>query len=206
MTSSPKTKNDYIKLSNETIAHCIDFIQSDGWNLTEKPYPNSNITCTKIQKRISKGNNSMEDILRILYNPSFDERKYLHNEIISYSKIETITNNIEVVHSEFGISSLTANREFLVMKSFEELDEGGYIICTKSITRDDVDMPQKPMNVVASAISCNVIEITENPNEILITNMIHIEPNGWIPPMVVNTFKANSMQWLNNLQSLLLNQ
>lgn len=211
----PRTREDYINLSNDIICSSIEYIGLDGWShydtvdgleIEEKPIENSDIACVKTTCSIYLGSNSLVDLLRLLFNPSEEERKYMFNELITYNKHEIISNKIFVIHSEYSASSITSNREFLVMKSYDELEEGGYVICTKSIHIDDVQLPSfSSSNVEGYVYGCTVLELDEDdPSKIIMTAINHIEPNGWIPNSIVSTFKSSSTEWISRLQQLLL--
>jgi len=208
---SPVTASDYARLSGEIINSCMEYIESDGWvhydesnglEILEKEFDGSDISSVKTTCTIRLGSGkTIKDALMLIYNPTDDEKKKMYETLVFNEKIKDVTNKISIAHTEFNASSLSANREFILMRTFEELEEGGYVICNKSV---NVGIPlNSEENVEGHVVGCCILEIGDDPNTFILTSMNHVEPNGWIPATVVNSFKSSSTEWIVAFQDLL---
>jgi hypothetical protein len=201
---------DYNKITTDMIKQSIHLLEPDGWTkfaekngfvIDEKIIAGSNVSGLKTCCHVDLGNKTIMDIVDLIYNPT----KEMYNELVLNEVIEDISNNIHIAHSEFYVSSLVSNREFLILRFYEKLDNGCYFVCTKSIKRDNYPLPRNNANVEGNAFRCVILKPLPD-NKIDLTSLDHIEPNGWIPDTIVNSFKSSANNWIIKMQEIINNK
>jgi hypothetical protein len=150
---------------------------------------------------IIKGKTSKE-IAYAIYNLSFEERKKLLDDLMSYEIIETIDNDSHIVLARYRAPWGVSNREFLTHRGFFNIDND-YVITTCPIEHEKA--PINPNFVRGTNDGIMYIKyIDENSTKIITVD--HIEPKGWVPSYLVNSYKSKAAKRLQAIQEIINNK
>lgn len=184
-----------------SITDWTHYSSNEGIDILEKYMDNSPYSYIKMSCSLDLNNCTIMDIVNIIHNPSVNT----HSTFISNTILEQVSDEINIACSEFHISQFVSNREFLVLRMFNKLDDGGYILCTQSIKHDTIKMPINPDNIEGTVFRCTIIRPDINiKNKVNLTSIEHVEPNGLIPPMIVNYVKSSANEWIIKMKKMLI--
>jgi hypothetical protein len=148
-------------------------------------------------------NVDFEQVVKILYSPTKGERKKVYKESIDHKVIQTFGSTYHIGYSLFEAPYTVTNRAFLALRSVALLDDGSYIISIRSINRKDVPFDTNYVRGISNCdIHISLAEIEGNPNCVKIVSVDHIDPKGWIPTYIINSFKSRAGEFLNNIQNV----
>jgi hypothetical protein len=207
---SPDNDDQYINLSEICIEKRKQMIDSKGWSLVKtrknlkhggeiviesKPVEGSDIMIVRVTGyiRLAEGMN-LDNLAQQLYDPTFEERKRLNENVTGYEKLKSIVDSVFVnrtVASALGIT----DREFVALKTYERTGMG-YVIATQSI--NSKEYPFDP-NCVRGVSSCGMELTMVSDTVVKIVSVDHIDPKGWVPGMIINSFIETSGDWLETL-------
>lgn len=206
---TPVTTSEYEELVKSSVPRCLSWLNSPDWKfesnknevmLKKKKFAGSEII--GIMATIYIKNANLADILRFSYSPTMDEKRFLHNEVLQYETIGTINNNAHVSYSLYGMPTGIANRDFLVIRCLNKLDDGSHLITVSSINNSTVPFSPKLVRGVSNCCA----HIVQNQNMIKITTIYHVDPKGFIPAVFVNMYTGRVGEELVKIRNLFQNK
>ncbi len=210
---TPTTMEEYELFSKEALDMVTSTVSpSEGWttlsnnngvNIQEKPVDGSDITTVKIS--ITLKNVSLEEIIKCIHSPTFDERKQLYDKLIDHKVTKQVTPDIVVTRSRFSTPFPVTDREFLTMRSIRRFDDGSCVIAVRSL--NDIGVQFDEENFVR-AIGRSDIYIfpVKGTNDVGIIDVSHVNPMGWIPNFVINSYKEEAANYLIKMQEVYGNE
>lgn len=122
-------------------------------------------------------------------------RKSLHDNIIEFSKLATITDNIYISRTIGACTGLTS-REFIALRTYEPCSNGGYLMAVQSINIKKYIFDQNYIRGICSS----GVELTSITDDIVqLVSIEHIEPKGWVPAAIINWFTSTAGDWIKAL-------
>jgi len=205
--SAPKSKKEYAKLAKQVLADRCVKLASNGWEIVQeakecdditiekKELPGSGVAAVRVTGFAKMENGkTIDDLANDMFNPSEKFQKRLYESVTSYKRIKKISSSI-VVGRTIGSTSGISDREFIAMRTIEKNDDG-YLIALQSI--NDEEFPHDP-NCVRGTF-CNGMQLTPLSDTIIqITSYEHIDPRGWVPGMVINSFISSAGGWISKV-------
>lgn len=207
---TPQSENDCLEIIKNNNNKILKWISEDNWSLIEKR--NNVILENKEEKdsdvNIIRGNSIVKNInikklAKVLFSPTFEERKILYDELLLNNIIEVNDKyNFNITHSQFNGPMGIKKREFVTIKSCKKLENGGYLISTNSINYKDIPFTKNFIRGInKSGVLLNPILINGKQAVNIIT-IDKINPKGWIPSIVTNLFQSKIMDRLEHMNEL----
>lgn len=206
---TPQTEKEYTQLSRSVLKERKRIIDSAGseWTtvreaveyddvcIEKKPFQGSDIEIIRVTGfvKLEKGK-TIDDLAMQLYRPTFAQRKALQPSIIEYKKIKTVSDNIHVSRTVGQKTGIT-NREFIALRTYEKTADG-YLIGIQSI--NDKEHPFDPNCVRATNASGTELSMVTD-SIVQIVSVDHIDPKGWIPAMIINSYVDSAGDWIKTL-------
>jgi len=179
-----------------------------GWEFVKNAFdvdickriePNSKIQAVRGKGRISASPREISQVIRgIELTGSWD----------SFFKggrvVECFDNNHQILHSRYSLDApLVRDREFVFLETFKEYEDGSIVVCCFSVERDDV--PPLPTCVRGEMILSGwIITPLRTDCEVCdVTYVVHVDPKGWIPSVVVNFVAIEEPLSINRLRMFL---
>jgi len=199
---TPATIEEFVEIANNATAQRLIWLYGgfhEGWKIihANNDHEHTNdgkylfieelkVLSSKID--IVKASSILEnvdinDIIRFYYNCDLTEKQKVDPDIMRHDHLQTITDNIQIYHSQYKTPFGITNREFVAMRILTPLDNGGFLITIHSINRQDVPFNN---NFVRGISNSGTLLIPKPDGKIQITTVDHIDPKGWIPSMIVN--------------------
>ncbi len=200
---TPTTTDEYVQLESEVFTQRQEWLSRTDWTLVKEssgitietaPIDDSDVNLVRVRGLID--NVDIANLIKQLYTPTYEQRRNLYSNCESHDVVED-RDNCQITLSEFAVGSMVSNRETLVVRFHREVDDKHYVF-VQSINREDT--PHKSSPVRAVARSMVAIEPTDIENQYQITSIDHVDPKGWLPSSVINSFISNSDSWLKRLR------
>jgi len=204
---TPLSKEDYEKISNEALDNVIKVVSVDGWKLIgekngvlieEMQVPGSDVNAIRTSCVLKNVN--VHNVIKCIFEPSFAERRAIYDKLLSHELIEKVRPEIVVARSRFSAPLGVSPREFLMMRSLGQFDDGTYVISVRSINRKDV--PFDPNYVRGISNSDIYIFPIDETRDVRIVSCDFIDPRGWIPTYIINSYKQDAGDWLIKMQEV----
>jgi hypothetical protein len=207
---TPQSEKECLEIIKHNNHKILNWLSEDNWSLIEK---RKNVILESKEEEdsdvnIVRGNSivkniNIEKLAKVFFSPTFEERKILYDELLLNNIIEFNDNHsFNITHSQFDAPMGIKGREFVTIKSCKKLENGGYLISTNSINYKDIPFSKKFIRGInKSGVLLNPILIN-GKQAINIITVDHIDPKGWIPPIVTNLFKSKIMDRLEHMNEL----
>lgn len=208
----PENLDDYMGVAEQALTNREELINSDsvGWTVINQAYNESDVLVE--QKKIHgsdvvivrsigyvaiTGNKTLSSITKLIYDPSFEERKRLINNVVGYDRLKQITDDIHIARTIVSAGFIgISNREFLALRTVKQLSERKYLVAIQSI--NDISHYFDP-NCVRGVSNCGISIEQISEEKIKIISVDHIDPKGQIPLQAVNSVKATAGDWIKKL-------
>lgn len=207
---TPSSQQDYEMVAKEALDTTLSMVDSDGWSLVvkkgrvtveEKYVSESQISMIRVSTDLQNVN--LEDIVNFIHAPSNKQRKAAYPKLIAHETIDRISGNIIVARSTFNAPFPVTNREFLAMRVKRRCDDGSYLIACRSVNRQDREFDP---NFVRGTSTTDVhVSPIPGTNNVRVVQVDHVNPRGWIPYDIINSFKSTMGDWLINVQKQYVN-
>lgn len=210
---TPTSKEEYGKFSEEVLNLVTGSVSPpEGWttlsrtkgvHIQEKVVNGSDVTSVKLSATLQ--NVSIEEVIKCIHSPTFDERKQLYDKLIHHEVVKEITPNVVITRSRFSTPFGVTDREFLTMRSLRRFEDGSCVIAVRSI--NDIDVPFDDnfvRGIGQSDIYVFPVENTES--DVRVIDVSNVNPMGWIPTFVINSYKAEAANWLIRMQEVYGNE
>lgn len=195
---------DYNRVAEEAIKTRTEWFAQTDWStfhdangikLELKRLPTSSIdvirSCTILH------NVDIERIKDFYFGAGFEEKKKIDPDLIEHRVVQNITDNVLITHSRYA-PNLIANREFVALRSVRQIPNG-YIIAIHSIDYPGIT---PPYGVVRGLSFCGTLLERLDGNRVRIRTVDHIEPQGWVPSFIVNSFRMKVADKLRRIQQV----
>lgn len=200
---TPENREDYISLGKKlrqlfrewSSKTWTDIKEEDGIKLSEFYLDNSSIPVLKITKIFK--NVKPERLIDLNFNCTFDQKKSTNPDLIDYKIIDNPDTNRVVAYSQYSAPFGVSNREFLY---FQELwqNNGVSMIITQSVNIKK--FPFSPSYVRGIITSFYVIDEVAEGTRFSMIN--HVDPKGWIPGFIINSYKEKEMTKMRTIETL----
>ena len=203
---TPKCEEDYVRMANDSIDNAMNNIYSTGWKnivmndnieIDEKVVDTSDVV--NIRSKILVKNCDYKCIMETIYSPSIDKRKIIYTRLIDHEIIKQIYDTIHISRSRFEMPIGISDREFVTIRAIKILDDNNFIFVIRSINEESMPFNS---NYVRAISNCDVHCKRLENGDVQIISCDSLEPKGWIPPIIVNTFKENAGNWLINIKNI----
>lgn len=202
---TPLVTSDYNSLVEKIEKARLRILNSTSWksikneggvSIEEAKVEGSNIDAVRVVGFIDDVD--FMKAVQLLFNPSYDERVKFQDTLLENTVVKVINSNAFVGKSVYKAPTGVSNREFVYFKTKKKIDDNRYLICTQSINFEDA-----PFGSGVTRGSCaNVIEITKlSDTRIKISSVDHVDPRGWVPALMINSYKLKAADWIHQLQS-----
>jgi hypothetical protein len=201
---------EYQNLAKESLDTVLNLVTSKGWTklvyenrvlVEEKPIENSAITSVRTSMTLK--NVDYNKIVDVIYSPTFEERKQLYKDLLDHTLIEKLSDTTQIAMSKFQAPTMVTNREFLAFRCIRKIDDNNTIIAVRSINMESIPFTT---GFERGTSNSNIhIQINED-STVCVTSVDHIDPKGWIPSSVINSYKEKAGNWLVNLQRTYANK
>ena len=141
--------------------------------------------------------NDLDKMVRMLYEPSLEDRKKISTDFIDEEVIKTLDSNNKLTMSRFSAPWPVYPREFLTLKTKRMLADDVYIVAAQSINYKSKPFSNKYVRAVVR--TGMFIEKMDN-NRIKITRVEHIDSKGFIPLWIIDMKKGKVGERLTNMQ------
>lgn len=206
---TPITTADFESLAHDVLLQREKNINSNSneWSLVKKyenpdilieqqAVPNSNVTMIRVTSYVNLTHTkTFDSILQRIYDPTFEQRKELVDSIVAYEKYKTITNTINIAKTEAKCPPIT-NRVFVALRTYKQTSTGGYLIGIQSINDESQYFDD---NYIRGVSNCGISLEPISADQIKIVSVDHIDPKGWVPTMLTNSFKETAGDWIKKL-------
>jgi hypothetical protein len=196
--------NDYTDLFNSSINEVLPIVNSDGWTklattngvlIEEKSIDNSEVTLIRTSYMLQNVN--LDKLIKHIHNPTHEERKLVYTKLKDHHTLQTFDEHMVVAKSQFNTPYPVVDREFVALRSKKLLYSGQYLISIRSIHRPDQLLTA---DHVRGTSNSNIYVSPQENNTVKIVSVDHVDPKGWLPGYLVNSFKETAGEWLNNLE------
>lgn len=203
---SPVTAEDFIAVAKEALEHRKQLVNDPGWESFQKnpdvsvdtlKVPGSNIEVVRASMILE--NVDIEAVFNCFYLAELDEKKKVDPNITDHRFVGKINDNVIITYSRYNTPFMVTNREFLVVRTFEKLENGGYVVAIQSV---NIETEPFKHDVVRAFSNCATFLEPVDNNKVIITTMDHIEPKGWIPVPIVNSYKKKTADKLRKIQDV----
>ena len=207
--STPKTEEDYKSVGQEILRKRSELIHDDnGWTTVSCPENEDDITAVKIEQKVINSSiatvrvtgyvklegKTIKELAKELFDPTEESRKKLYTSVVSYDKLKDINPYINVGRT-VGESTGITNRELLAMRILNKI-KNGYLIGVESI--NDENIPFDPSCV--RGVNRSGVQLSSVTDSIVqIISVDFIDPKGWVPGMVINSFISSAGDWIKRL-------
>lgn len=204
---SPQTTNEFLDHGSEIMLDMSTLLNSEGWS---QFHNTENVTVESKQIEgsylpalkgsvVLKGSN-FSGLTSKLFNPTFEERKRVYDEVISEKVLQIIDDDNIVVLTQFAAPWPVYPREFLVLKSRKRINKDNQLITAQSI-----DYPTVPQSsgFVRGIVRTGMMVSNLGNNQIKVTKVDHIDPQGAIPTEIVKAKQIKSAYRLDAMQGYL---
>ena len=206
---TPMSKEEYVAIGEQALSEVMDVVSSEGWNvlhekdgvlIEDKYVDGSDVTAIRVSTVLTNVN--VDKIVQFIHSPTFEQRKPIYDKLIDHKIVEVVEPWINVAHSKFTAPFGVTNRDFLAMRCLGKQEDGTFVIACRSINRSDV--PFDNDNYVRGVSNSNIyvfpIQKEDGTSDVRVVSVDHVDPKGWVPTAVVNSFKATMGDWLIKLQ------
>jgi len=211
---TPTSEEEYQIFSDEALDSVQNSVSIDGeWIsidaiitrvcIEEKSVDGSDIT--SIRTRTTLENVSIEEIVKCIHSPTFDERKQVYDKLIFHEVVKEITPDIVVTRSRFSAPFPVTDREFLTMRSMKKLEDGSYVVSVRSINDESVPFDENYVRGESNS-DIYIFPVDGTKNNVGIISVDNIDPKGWVPTFVVNSHKSSAGDWLIKMQEIYGNE
>lgn len=208
---SPQTTEEYEELASNTLDKRLRQINSSGWSnlktaesndgvsIETKPVEGSDIVMVRVRGTVNlRPGQTIDDILMTLHEPTLSQKKELYHSVVDYeilNRIDDRTHISRTVAQTTGIS----DREFINIRTYILQPDGSYLLGVQAINYKSF-----PFDAYAVRGTSNSGILIEEINESTaqITSVDHIDPKGWVPVFVVDSFLGSAGDWIKRLSSL----
>lgn len=197
---TPINNDDYDKFYNESLKFGKEWLDSFSWNITktndnvvmeEMIIPNSDISAVRVSTTVN--NMSLDKIKHIIFSSSLEEKKKLSPDLMKYDSVKNINENMSIMHLQYSAPLTITNREFIYIKTLHQLDNNKYLVVVRSINYERLPFSSGFVRGVIK--SCYYAELLED-GKIKLMSMTHVDPKGWIPTSIINSFKEKEIDRL----------
>lgn len=205
---SPQNKKEYQKVGRSALRDRRELLDSDGWEIVSEASDPDSIN---IEKKIGDDSGvamvrvtgyakidderTIKDLAHSLFDPSEKLQKKMYDSVDSYEKTHTISDNLLIGHTIAKVSGIS-NREFVALRTIEENSDGSYLVVVQSINHPDY---LHTSSAVRGTFR-NGIELTPVTDSIVqIRAVEHVNPKGWVPGFIINSFIADAGSWIHRL-------
>lgn len=207
---SPSTDQEMLDLlenEKEIRLKWITGTQADGWetfqiidgvHIEQLAIPESTI-------HVVRANGILKNIdLDLMFHSTthggLEERQKINSEIIDHRIVYKVGGSevTYISYSAFATPVGVTNREFLGLRTVEDLPGGGKLIVVQSINYEAC--PFTPSFVRGTLRSGRLFEPLEN-GDWKMTIVDHVDPRGRVPGFVVNMFKRKAAEAFTKIQN-----
>lgn len=178
-----------------------DFISDkDDILLEELTVPGSDVTC--VRARMVLKNVNYDKLLQELYNPTYEQRVQVYDELLAHNVTNEIDRKIVVAHSHYKAPFPVTNRDFLALRTYQEKEEGTHLIAVQSI--NDKEIPHESGSVRGTS-NCGVLLVPNYAGvkgDVLCVTVDHIDPKGSVPNFVIRMYKQKASDRLVRMQTV----
>jgi hypothetical protein len=192
---TPNTDDESIKLATESLNNMYHKLTSnEGWDfmsqiedivLEQHDSSDSRCVCVRASVTIHDNNIDIDRLTKDLFNPSFESRKIIYNELLLHQDLKKINSDTILSYSQYKSPMMVTDRDFLCLWSRKKLDNG-WVFSVESINSEE-----KPFlsNFVRGTTSSGaLLELESDVVKFIIIEQIN--PRGSIPSMVTNMLKG----------------
>lgn len=142
----------------------------------------------------------IEDIVKSIMPVTEEEMKKSDEEILEWSILKNVADDLEVVYSAHSAPFPVSSRELIYLRHSRTLENGNFIVSASSINVKDQPTREKRVRA-AIYYSGWVVEIIDD-DSCKVTRILQLDPKGNIPTMIVNAYKTKTALAVNKLRSV----
>jgi START domain len=204
---TPQSDMEYSKLARDVLRHRKRMIDSDGWetvkdaveyddvSIEKKAIEGSDIAIVRVTgfAKLENGK-TIDDLMMQLFNPTLEQRRELQSSVTEHSRLKNVSEHINISRT-VGRQTGLSDREFITMRTYEKTDDG-YMVAVQSI--NDEDHPFDSNCVRATSMS-GTLMTTVTDSIVQIASIDHIDPKGWVPSAIINSFISSAGDWISKV-------
>mmetsp|Transcript_3711 Transcript_3711/g.10173 ORF Transcript_3711/g.10173 Transcript_3711/m.10173 type:complete len:230 (+) Transcript_3711:75-764(+) len=202
---TPEGEEAIRALGEEAVKEILEvFGSDDGW--TELPFEEEGHSDIKLFDKPDEGseivpvkaagpiNAPAEKVFNIFAEDDLEKLKATHDpDILELEMLETF-GDVTVRFSSFYVAAVVSNREFVYVQVNRKLDDGSYVMATKSINRPGKKVVSGNVRGVVSLAGAQIVPDKEDPQKCMVYRSVMVNPKGSIPGWVVNMSKSKCAQ------------
>eukprot|EP01112_Ceratiomyxa_fruticulosa_P022134 TRINITY_DN8021_c0_g1_i2.p1 TRINITY_DN8021_c0_g1~~TRINITY_DN8021_c0_g1_i2.p1 ORF type:complete len:253 (-),score=61.70 TRINITY_DN8021_c0_g1_i2:127-885(-) len=196
MVEPKMSKEDYLREMVEQRKKIVEIANSDGWKFIKhkggvdcfyKRDDENPIVLIKGEGIVPATTKELLDFFLVYESLKISDKTYMGGEVI-----ERIDDQHSIFLSRFKAPPLIKNRDFLYIEYDGKGDDGETYLCVAySIERDDVPPDPNFVRGVIYATGYIYKPVEGDPSKSHLTYIVHVDPKGWLPVMVVNMVAAD---------------
>jgi hypothetical protein len=204
---TPTTTEDYLTLSEKVVSQMTDWLNSNNWNsfhntdkvtLESRPMDESQIDAQK--GTVILTGSDFDGLANKLFNPTFEERKKVYDEVLLEKVLHVINENNIVVQTQFSAPWPVVPREFVVLKTRTILGDDSQLITAHSINYPDLPPSS---GCVRGIVRTGMLVTNLGNNQIKVTKVEHVDPQGMIPTEIVQAKQRKNAHRLDAMKGYL---
>jgi hypothetical protein len=206
---TPITFAEFRKAGESFLAEMKRLLLSTDWNretetagttLESRSMPNSNVQMIRYTRTFDDVG-KFHDFVEELYDSSLEKKQEIYVDMLENKMLHHVDDNNHVVLSQFKAPFPTTNREFVMLKSRDVLDDGSHLITSRSINFAEV--PFSSGFVRGAGKTGMLITPLHTEDKIRVTKIDYVNPKGWIPSFILNWVKGKSIENIDKMEGYL---
>lgn len=205
---TPKKEEDYQKIATLSLEDRMTWIQQDDWTLIsdedgvlleEKEISGSSTTC--IRARMILHHIDFEKMFQEQYNPTFEQRVKVYDELLAHKNVKEIKENLVVGHSHYKAPFSVTNRDFLALRTYQICVDDSHLIAIQSINDEEIPFEDR---FVRGVSNCGIFLVPNynDKDSVLCITVDHVDPKGSVPSFVINMYKKKAKERLLKMQEV----
>jgi START domain len=204
---TPVKKEEYEAVASDALADRRVLMSEKGWDtvkntgdpddviVEKKDIDDSGVAAVRVTGfvKLTEGR-TLRDLAHQLFSPTKEFQCRLYESVIEYKRLKKVTTSISVGRT-VGEATGISNREFVALRTIEQSGDG-YLIAIQSI--NDADYPFDS-NCVRGTFRVGYELTPVTDNIVQIRSVEHVNPKGWVPGMIINTFISAAGGWIDRI-------